>query len=161
MDEPLGAIDAITRAQMQAEIRELHRRLKKTILFVTHDVDEALLLADEIVVLRAGELAQAGPPCELLTKPADDFVRALMGADDRVRQLGLLRVEAVMGDLPEGEGAISDGLPRLPAEASLRDALSLFLQPGPDRALVMREGRPVGLLSLDHLRSAGCRDSTA
>lgn len=96
MDEPFGAIDAITRTSLQDELMDLHQRLGKTILFVTHDVEEALRLADRIVVLRAGKVVQYGEPCELLNHPADDFVRALLGADDRIRALGLMRADMSM-----------------------------------------------------------------
>lgn len=96
MDEPFGAIDAITRTSLQDELMDLHQRLGKTILFVTHDVDEALRLADRIVVLRAGKVVQYGEPCELLNHPADEFVRALLGADDRIRALGLMRADMAM-----------------------------------------------------------------
>lgn len=165
MDEPFGAIDAITRASLQSEIRALHRRLGKTILFVTHDVDEALLLADEIAILRAGELVQYGPPCEILTRPASDFVRSLLNTEDRVRALGLMRVEAAMTPLaasaledcgPGGPRLPAGQLPRIPASASLRDALSLFLQPGTDCIGVVSDGQVVGTLTWEQVRSFSC-----
>jgi osmoprotectant transport system ATP-binding protein len=80
MDEPFGAIDAIERARLQDELAELQSRLRKSVLFVTHDVDEALRLADLVVVMRAGRVEQAGTPLELLTGPANAFVAALLGA---------------------------------------------------------------------------------
>lgn len=100
MDEPFGAIDAITRTALQDEILRLQRQLKKTILFVSHDVEEALRLADRILVMRQGEIVQFDTPFNLLTQPANEFVHALLGADDMVRQLGLLRVSAAMMALP-------------------------------------------------------------
>lgn len=154
MDEPFGAIDAITRSRLQNEMLELQRRLRKTVLFVTHDVDEALYLADEIIVLRQGKVVQYDAPCNLLNAPADDFVRELLNADDRIRQLGLLRVEAAMKPLPAGTEP--SGGPVIGAEDSLRQALSLLLQPGVTRIVAMQDGRPVGKLTLDDLRSAGC-----
>ncbi len=154
MDEPFGAIDAITRSRLQNEMLELQRRLRKTVLFVTHDVDEALYLADEIIVLRQGKVIQYDAPCNLLNAPADDFVRELLNADDRIRQLGLLRVETAMKPLPAGT-ELSGG-PVIGAEESLRQALSLLLQPGVTRIVAMLDGRPVGKLTLDDLRGAGC-----
>src|SRR5579863_755484 len=71
MDEPFGAVDAIVREHLQAEVRSLQRRLRKTIVFVTHDVEEALLLGDTIVVMRDGRVAQAGSPADVLYHPAD------------------------------------------------------------------------------------------
>ena len=99
MDEPFGAIDAITRTELQDSFLELQRRLHKTILFVTHDVDEALRLADRIVVLREGQVVQYDTPINILTKPADDFVHKLIGASDIVRQLSLLKSEHIMRPL--------------------------------------------------------------
>ena len=88
MDEPFGALDPLVRADLQRELRELQQRLGTTILFVTHDVDEAFLLGDQVAVLRTGgTLAQVGTPEELLTSPADEFVADFVGADAGRRQL--------------------------------------------------------------------------
>lgn len=160
MDEPFGAIDAITRASLQDEMLDLQRRLHKTILFVTHDVDEALRLADKIAVLNAGEVVQFGSPCELLSRPANDFVRELIGADDLVRQLGLIRVDSVMEPLPPGENSQrTEKNICIPSDASLRDALSRFLQPGINRLWVIEGDRPVGQITFEQLRGLGCADS--
>jgi osmoprotectant transport system ATP-binding protein len=164
MDEPFGAIDAITRLMLQDEVLRLQRKLKKTILFVTHDVDEALRLADEIAVLRAGKLVQYGAPCELLARPADAFVSELLGADDRVRQLGMVRIETVMK--PVGDGWQKDGRAdgvgvearSITPEASLRDALNLLLEPGVVRVMVKKDDQMVGEITLEHLKGGGCAD---
>ena len=88
MDEPFGALDPLVRADLQRELRDLQRRLGTTILFVTHDVDEAFLLGDQVAVLRTGGvLAQVGTPEELLSSPADEFVADFVGADAGRRQL--------------------------------------------------------------------------
>lgn len=90
MDEPFGALDPLVRADLQQELRDLQRRLGTTILFVTHDVDEALALGDEIILLREGaQIAQRGSGAELLADPADDFVARFLGLDDAARQLRL------------------------------------------------------------------------
>jgi|SRR5665648_2751 len=96
MDEPFGAIDAINRASLQQEVLQLQARLHKTILFVTHDVEEALLLADRIAILKSGTLVQFDTPWKILSEPANEFVRELMSADDRIRQLGVLKAGDVM-----------------------------------------------------------------
>ena len=84
MDEPFGAVDPIVRRELQGELLRLQRELGKTILFVTHDIDEAFRLGDEVVVFRAGgHIAQRGTPEQILARPADDFVRHFIGADDR------------------------------------------------------------------------------
>ncbi|MGB3199562.1 MAG: ABC transporter ATP-binding protein [Nodosilinea sp.] len=152
MDEPFGAIDAITRTALQDEILRLQGQLKKTILFVSHDVEEALRLADRILVMRLGEVVQFDTPFNLLTRPADEFVYNLLGADDMVRQLGLLRVASAMMALPPN---YSNGHnPTLSHLDSLRDALSLILKTGAPALTVLEEGNPVGLLTLDHIRES-------
>ena len=91
MDEPFGAVDAIVRASLQDEIRAIHQALGTTIVFVTHDVDEALRIADRIVVMDAGTIAQADTPDRVLTTPANDVVRALVGIDEASRRFALER----------------------------------------------------------------------
>jgi osmoprotectant transport system ATP-binding protein len=88
MDEPFGALDPITRTALQTELAAIHRRLGNTILFVTHDIDEALRLADRVVILADGRVAQFGTPEEILAEPASDFVREFVG-DPELRRLAL------------------------------------------------------------------------
>ncbi len=92
MDEPFGALDAIARGRLQSALVSIQTRLQKTILFVTHDVDEALLLADRIAVMRDGRLVQVARPLALLSQPADAFVADLVGARDTMRRLRLMSV---------------------------------------------------------------------
>jgi osmoprotectant transport system ATP-binding protein len=88
MDEPFGAVDPIVRRELQQELKRLHEELGKTILFVTHDIDEAFALGEEVVLLRSGgEIAQRGTPAQLLTAPADDFVADFVGSSDPTRSL--------------------------------------------------------------------------
>ncbi len=152
MDEPFGAIDAITRTALQDEILRLQGQLKKTILFVSHDVEEALRLADRILIMRQGEVVQFDTPFNLLTQPADEFVHTLLGADDMVRQLGLLRASSAMMALPPSYN--NGHNPTLAHHDSLRDALSLMLKTGAPALTVLEEGNPVGLLTLDHIRES-------
>jgi len=93
MDEPFGAVDPIVRRELQEEIKRLHNELGKTIVFVTHDVDEAFALGQEVILLRAGgDIAQRGTPAELLTKPADAYVSEFVGATDASRSLHVQEV---------------------------------------------------------------------
>ncbi|QIM18240.1 ATP-binding cassette domain-containing protein [Leucobacter coleopterorum] len=88
MDEPFGAVDPIVRRELQRELIRIQAELGKTIVFVTHDIDEAFLLGDEVVVMRdRGRIAQRGTPAEIMAAPADDFVREFIGADRAERQL--------------------------------------------------------------------------
>jgi osmoprotectant transport system ATP-binding protein len=88
MDEPFGAVDPIVRDELQQELLRLQRELDKTIVFVTHDIDEAFLLGDQVVILKKGaEVAQVGSPADILAKPASDFVRSFVGLDKGHRKL--------------------------------------------------------------------------
>ncbi|WP_404433740.1 ATP-binding cassette domain-containing protein [Microbacterium lacus] len=90
MDEPFGAVDPIVRADLQQELLRLQRELGKTVVFVTHDIDEAFLLGDQVVILQKGaQIAQAGTPDEIIENPADDFVASFIGADRGRRALRL------------------------------------------------------------------------
>jgi len=100
MDEPFGALDPITREQLQDELKKLQNSLHKTILFVTHDMDEALKLADRIVVMRNGVVVQVGTPEELLRNPADDFVKEFLGKKRFLRHPGEVTVGEIMVDMP-------------------------------------------------------------
>ena len=152
MDEPFGSIDAITRARLQDELRGLQRKLQKTILFVTHDVEEALRLADRIVVMREGRIVQFDTPLRILTRPADEFVARLVDADDTLRQLSLLSAGAVAGPL---DGREAPGVPPVPTGTDVRSALALLLSSGADILPVADEnGRLVGSLQFADVRRA-------
>jgi osmoprotectant transport system ATP-binding protein len=123
MDEPFGALDPLTRDGLQDELRSLHSRLNKTIVFVTHDMNEALRLADRLVVMHEGQIRQQGRPIDLLREPADEFVESLLGGSDRgLKEAALTPVSARMR-----QGASAADLPVVDARANLRDALSLML----------------------------------
>ena len=153
MDEPFGAVDAITRTSLQDEMLALQRKLRKTILFVTHDVDEALRLADKIVIMREGKIIQYDTPLTILNHPADTFVKELIGGDDTVRQLSLVRTQAAMQALPT-DFHVTDQ-PTISHHQDLRHALSLLLRPNTSTLIVVDEQKqPIGLLALDDIRAA-------
>jgi osmoprotectant transport system ATP-binding protein len=152
MDEPFGALDPITRDRLQNEFLRLHNEVRKTVIFVTHDIDEAIKLGDRIAILReGGVLAQYDTPDRILAHPADDFVARFVGADRGLKRLALRRVDeieleqAVNGDRRPGE-------PTLAASTTLRDAFSLMLTEGVREVRVEREdGSVAGILSVDHV----------
>ncbi|HET7594889.1 MAG TPA: ABC transporter ATP-binding protein [Stellaceae bacterium] len=144
MDEPFGALDPITRDALQSEIARIHRESRKTIVFVTHDMEEALKLASRIAVMDRGRLIQAGTPLEILASPANDFVRDLVGQDEV--GIRLLSVATVADRLRRGD--IGQG-PSIAATATLRQALSRMIAEHTDRlAATDAEGRPIGALHL-------------
>ena len=147
MDEPFGALDPVTRQALQGELARIHRASGKTIVLVTHDIDEALRLASRIVLLDRGCIVQAGPPAQLLLQPASDAVSDFIGRSDLgLKLLGLL---SVADRLRAGESA--PGEPIL-VSASLREALSAFVVRQTDRLPVVdAQGRPVGAIGLNDL----------
>jgi osmoprotectant transport system ATP-binding protein len=148
MDEPFGALDPITRTRLQKELLRIQGEVRKTIVFVTHDIDEAILLGDRIAILReGGRLAQVDTPQEILAHPADEFVARFVGADRGLKRLSLTTLAEVELDPPNGVVTPSAG-----GETTLRDALSLMLSEG-SRSLVVLDAdeRPRGVLTLDRL----------
>jgi osmoprotectant transport system ATP-binding protein len=147
MDEPFGAIDPITRARLQDEFLGLQRRVRKTVVFVTHDIDEAIKMGDRIAILRqGGHLAQYDTPAELLTNPADEFVAEFVGADRALKRLGLATLADVELLTPDGLGADSN---RVPRTTTVRDALSAVLAAGGDPLTVVDDdGEVAGVVTL-------------
>ena len=147
MDEPFGALDPVTRDALQQEIARIHDASGKTIVLVTHDIDEALRLADSIVVLDRGRVVQVGPPREILSRPANDFVADFVGRSDiGVKLLGLYTVADCLRP-----GEVAAG-PPIASGASLREALSSFVGRRVDRIPVVDEhGRPAGVIAIDDL----------
>ena len=148
MDEPFGAVDAIVRGSLQDEVARIHRTLGTTIVFVTHDVDEALKLADRIVVMDQGTIVQSGTPLAILTKPASPFVAQLLDTADTVRRLGLIAVAGVIRTTNVARSTIT-----IDASATLREALSALLT-ATDRVDVVRDGARIGSVGFDDVRSA-------
>jgi osmoprotectant transport system ATP-binding protein len=148
MDEPFGALDAITRHRMQDELLRIQRGVRKTILFVTHDVEEAFRLGEQIAVLSEGRLVQLGTPAELLAHPADDFVRRLVGADSVLRKLQYLPVTAALDGGVAGISAAAHD-PRVPATATLLQAMLTLLETkAPALAVYDERDRCLGRVTL-------------
>ena len=153
MDEPFGAVDPITRNRLQQELLRIQRELHKTIVFVTHDFDEAVTLGDRIAVLRTGShVAQYDVPERILTHPADDFVAGFVGSGAQLRRLGLAR----LGDVPLSppRGATAGVLP-LRADDTLQEALDrLLVAPGDEVPVLDAGGVVVGAVRLETIRAA-------
>lgn len=125
MDEPFGAIDPINRVNLQDEFLNILRKLKKTIVLVTHDIDEALKMGDRIAILNEGKVLQVATPDELLNAPVNDFVASFLGAGRPLKRLSLLCAEDVCISGP----AIADS-PVIAANSPARTALSMLLESG-------------------------------
>ncbi len=148
MDEPFGALDPITRARLQQEVRRLHREVAKTVIFVTHDIDEAITMGDRIAMLReGGTLAQYDTPDAILAHPADEFVERFIGEDRALRRLALRRVRDVPLVPVRGQ---SPDTAHVAVTATVRNAVSLMLEGGKGEVTVVGDdGAPVGVLTLD------------
>ena len=127
MDEPFGALDPVTRGALQQEMTRIHRLLGRTIVLVTHDIDEALRLAEHLVLMDGGEVVQQGTPLAMLTAPANDFVQQFFGRSE----LGvrLLSLRTVADYVRRDEQIAGEALTE---EMTLRDALSAFVARGRD-----------------------------
>ena len=147
MDEPFGALDPITRQSLQQEMARIHQASGKTIVLVTHDIEEALRLATRIVLLGSGRIVQAGPPAQLLEQPATDFVRDFFGRTEL--GLRLLALHHVSERMRAGEHA--QGEP-VPVTMNLRDALSQFVVRRTERLPVTdASGQPLGVIAFSDL----------
>lgn len=142
MDEPFGALDAITRARLQDELLRIQGGVKKTILFVSHDVEEALKLGDQIAVMHDGKLIQVGTSVELLSQPADEFVRQLVGADNILRQLQYLPVTLAL------EPVTPAAQERIPADATLLQAVLRMIETGAQALVIEQDGAVRGQVSV-------------
>jgi len=147
MDEPFAAVDPVTRLALQSELRRIHQATGKTILFVTHDIDEALLLASDIAILEQGRLAQSGSPLDLVEHPANPFVAEFVGGI--AGRLKLLALRTVAERLRPGGNA--DGEP-VSSDVSLRDALALMMARHVEAlAVTDPAGRNIGSIHLADL----------
>jgi osmoprotectant transport system ATP-binding protein len=148
MDEPFGALDAITRGRLQDELLRIQREVRRTVLFVTHDVQEAFKLGEQVVVLSEGKLMQEGTPVELLASPANDFVRKLVGADNIVRQFEYLPVTRAL------EPATPDDYETIAADATLLQALLRLIATKAPALTVVENGVVRGQVSLSGISQA-------
>ena len=149
MDEPFGAIDPINRTRLQNEFLRLQAQIRKTVVFVTHDIDEALKMGDHVALMKeGGVLAQYATPKELLEQPADDFVESFVGADRGLKALALYRVSDLeLHPVREGSPVTVD------PDETLRDAFSTMLTSDADYARVRGpNGDVVGTVTIDQIR---------
>ena len=148
MDEPFGALDPVTRRILQDELVAIHRRTGKTIVLVTHDMEEALKLADRIVVLDDGHVVQDGPPSAIVTAPATQLVRRFVGGEQAI--LLLLARRTVAEAMRAGE--LSSSRLSIDPTDNLSVALSRMLAHGEHELSVTgSDGRPIGTLGLTDL----------
>jgi osmoprotectant transport system ATP-binding protein len=174
MDEPFGALDPITREELQDEFLDIQRRIDTTILFVTHDIDEALKMGDKIAIFDVGEIVQYGTPQEILENPANEFVEDFIGADRTLKELQVTPVEGVMQP-PEDEELLtatdsgetgmdmavgeSDDLVSVTPTDSAQVALSRLLQTDADALHVVDNEEIVGILTQAQIQKSVIGDA--
>ncbi len=157
MDEPFSAVDPIVRTRLQEEFLRLQAEVRKTIVFVTHDVDEAVRLGDRIAVLsEGGKLEQYAPPAELLGRPTSSFVAEFVGADRGIKRLAVTGIPRdTLRDPSTVEGyESSPDRPEIPIGSSLRQALAVLLEGGTGWVAVTDKGEVVGVLTPDDVYAA-------
>ena len=137
MDEPFGAVDPIARDRLQNDFLRLHAEVQKTVIFVTHDIDEAIKMGHRVAILRDGELVQYGTPDEILASPANEFIADFVGADRGLKRLLLRELRDI--ELTSANGG-ADELPTIDERTCLRDALSLMVTRRVTALTVMGEG---------------------
>jgi osmoprotectant transport system ATP-binding protein len=149
MDEPFGAVDPLTRDRLQAEFLQLQAELHKTVVFVTHDMEEAVKLGDRIAIMRDGRLVQYDRPERILAYPIDEFVGGFVGEERALKRLSLATIEDVMGPPEQAQGCAYT----VPEGATLRHALARILECGETDTIgvVSREGALVGSVGLDDI----------
>jgi osmoprotectant transport system ATP-binding protein len=151
MDEPFGSVDPLNRVRLQSEFLMIQKRLAKTVLFVTHDVDEAVRLGDTIAVMRTGRILQVAPPGELIRSPAGPFVTDFLGSEYGLKLLGRCPVRRF---LVRG-GPVDPSRPRVRAGASLEEALSLMIVAATERLTVEEAGGElIGCIGLTEVLQA-------
>jgi osmoprotectant transport system ATP-binding protein len=152
MDEPFGALDPITRAKLQDEFLKIQAQIRKTIVFVTHDIEEAIKMGDRIAVLKAGRVVQLGTPMEILAHPADPFVSELIGGRKSLKMMNLISCEQLMRPVDERVDGSAEGRSTLPLRATAQDALAEMFRTG-DRWVAIRDDqhRVRGIVDLEDL----------
>lgn len=142
MDEPFGAVDPLTRERLQAQFVRIQQEVKKTVILVTHDLDEAIRLADRIAIMEAGKLVQYDTPETILSRPANKFVHDFVGADRALKRLSRIRVEGFVRPAP----SVKLGSSKKEAEASIGNRRSAWVTD--------EDGRPIGWVDRSDLSEA-------
>lgn len=150
LDEPFSALDPLIRRQLQDEFLRLQKTLRKTVVFVTHDVLEAVRLADRMAIMKDGFIVQIGKPEEIVLNPVDDYV-AQFAADVPIARV--LRAAQIMDALPAGDDC-AQRRPSMPKDTNLESAIAILGQKCASATVVDEAGKPIGLLTMDRIVQA-------
>ncbi|UII56461.1 ABC transporter ATP-binding protein [Cytobacillus spongiae] len=154
MDEPFGALDPIIRSRIQNEFLQIQQEVQKTILFVSHDIDEAIKMGDHIAIFKNGELMQYDSPSELLARPKSEFVREFVGQDRALKSLSLHTVEDLVAEqsLQNIQG-VGKNRKAIETDTNLRDALSILLNQEADQLVVKDNQKTIGAIRIEDVET--------
>ena len=152
MDEPFGAVDPIVRSRLQDEFLQIQHNFKKTICFVTHDIDEAMKMGDKVTIINEGRLVQHGTPIHVLSHPADGFVQDLLGGERGVKLLDLTKTESLMSRDESLLKRAGSNPCTIGALQPVKAALEVMLRKDCDSVAVYKEGRVVGVLTWQEIK---------
>ena len=159
MDEPFGAVDRITRERLQHEFINIQRSLRKTVVFVTHDIDEAVLVGDRICLMKMqAQIAQYDTPDRILTRPASEYVAEFLGRERLVRRMAVVRINAQT--LEHADGGAPSGEPRVPLSTTLTEAFAAALASPTERVAVFDGDRYMGEFTATSLLESLRRDGS-
>jgi len=152
MDEPFGAVDPIVRGRLQDEFLRLQKEMKKTICFVTHDINEAIKMGDHIVIMNKGELVQHGTPMEILSEPANEFVKDLIGVDREIKLLDLTRSSEIVNRDREVPEQVREKDCFISALDPVQRALEAMMKKNSDIVGVRDGEKEIGTISWDDIK---------
>jgi glycine betaine/proline transport system ATP-binding protein len=153
MDEAFSALDPLIRTEMQDQLLDLQHRLGKTVVFITHDLNEAMHLGDRIAIMRDGRIDQIGTPTQILDAPANEYVAQFVADVDRSRVITAAAAMTALGDVPGGAAEIADS-PTVTEGTTLADALAPLADADGPLRVVGDDGATVGVLAADDVVSA-------
>lgn len=153
MDEPFGALDPIIRERVQDEFLQIQREVHKTILFVSHDIDEAIKMGDKIALMKDGHLMQYDSPTNLLTNPKNEFVEQFVGQDRALKSLSLLTLSDLMNQVNLPPALTDSETQRVHSRTTVKDALSMILnQESNELTVVDGNNQPIGTIHMEHIQ---------
>lgn len=162
MDEPFGALDPITREHLQNEFLKIQQRVRKSIVFVTHDIDEAVKMGDKIVVMRDGQIVQHDTPANILSAPADQFIANLTGEDRAIKYLSIVPISSILKNHEEEQPDRYHGLPTIHYGGTLKDALNRMLEcNATEVAAVDADNHILGRITLNQIVDAALNTKTS
>ncbi|MCY4051208.1 MAG: betaine/proline/choline family ABC transporter ATP-binding protein [Gammaproteobacteria bacterium] len=160
MDEPFSALDPLIRRQLQDEFMQLSEVMKKTTIFITHDLDEAIRIGDRVAIMKDGAIVQVGTPEEIVTHPADDYVSDFVAGISRVNLIKAHSIMLPVAEFEQRHGLLPADIPSMNEEATLADLIKTSVEHDGPILIIGTDDRPVGVISKDDLLGSVMAGST-